>query len=422
MRRMMVILLVFILFLATYLLLSKSFVTTSGLTSTKENDEEFHMLTQMKLKKKSEPSLHFIEGKEVHELISTMTLDEKIGQLIIGGVSGTELSIDDKKLLHTYKLGGFILFSHNLVDVNQSVKLINSLKAENTNKQLPLLLSVDQEGGEVVRLPDQRSLKTNKEIAKLGGENVFKTGRLLGKQLKEFGLNMNFAPVVDINSNPKNPVIGDRSFGSDKLIVSELGIQMMKGMQGEKVISVLKHFPGHGDTSIDSHHDLPVVDKGYEELKEMELFPFENAIHAGGDVIMTAHILLPELDPSSPATLSRKVITNVLREDLDFAGVVITDDLTMGAINDKYEIGEAAVLAVEAGVDIVLVAHHQENIVEAFNGLKEAVQEGRLDEKRLEESLYRIISLKKNYGLQDKKIKNIDVDTLNKEIDRLYEG
>src|SRR5699024_7365807 len=171
------------------------------------------------------------------------------------------------------------------------------------------------------------------------------------------------------------------SFGDNPDIVSKLGIQTMKGIQSQHVIPVIKHFPGHGDTDTDSHLELPEVDKNYDELADLELIPFKNAIEDGADVSMIAHILLPKIDPDYPSSMSKEVITNILREDLDFDGVVITDDLTMGAITDNYDIGKAALQSVQAGSDLMLVAHDYENVANVFNTLKEAVQNGELPEE-----------------------------------------
>ncbi|MEI3607047.1 beta-N-acetylhexosaminidase [Pseudogracilibacillus sp. SE30717A] len=416
MRRLIIIVTLLSLFFTFYLILAKKYPSPLSIQSMNKNGIEVDM-PDNGLSKEDK------HGKEAHEIISDMTLDEKIGQLIVGGIDTPELTEDTKKLLHTYKLGGFILFSRNLREPEQSLQLISDLKNENSHDQLPLFLSVDQEGGKVVRLPNLKPLKSNWEIGEFYQENIaFETGKVLGRQLKEFGLNMNFAPVIDINSNPDNPVIGARAFGSDKYLVSELGIEMMKGMHNENVIAVVKHFPGHGDTSIDSHEDLPKVDKNYEELNEIELFPFNEAINAGAEAIMTAHILLPNVDSQYPATLSETIITGILRENLGFEGVIITDDLTMGAILKTYEIGEAAVMAIEAGADIVLIAHQYENVIEVFNALKEAVKAGRLNEERVDESLFRILTLKGKYDIQDNVLKNINVEKLNKDIDNLYKN
>src|SRR5690625_3294889 len=229
----------------------------------------------------------------VEAMIDNMTLEEKVGQLIIGGFTGTTMTEEVKELIHTYRLGGFILFSHNLETPNQSLDLLNSIKKENEESKIPLFLSVDQEGGRVTRLPGLNNLITNREIGQKNDERfAYEFGKLLGNQLHAFGFNLNFAPVLDVNSNPNNPVIGDRSYGDAPGVVGALGVQTMQGLQTEGIIPTIKHFPGHGDTYLDSHETLPVIHKTYDELKKTELVPFEKAIKSGAEMIMTANILL----------------------------------------------------------------------------------------------------------------------------------
>ena len=377
--------------------------------------------TMKQLEGETEASMDKNEVDDISKKIKKMTLDEKIGQLIIGGITGTTLTDQTKKLIHTYKLGGFILFSANLEEPNQSLNLLNDLKIENKQNNIPLLLSVDQEGGTVTRLPNLYDLQTNEEIGlKNDKEFARKTGEVLGRQVKAFGFQVNFAPVIDVNNNPNNRVIGERSFGSNPELVGELGVETMQGMQAEQVIPVIKHFPGHGDTHIDSHEEFPVIDKSMEELKDVELVPFKKAIDAGADAVMTAHIMLPQIG-DAPATLSNEIITGILREELHFDGIVITDDVTMDAILNDYEIGEAAVHAIKAGVDIVLVAHRYENVIAVFEQIKAAVLAGEITESRLEESVKRILLLKEEYEIEDKVIEKINVDVLNEEIEELYE-
>jgi beta-N-acetylhexosaminidase len=228
---------------------------------------------------------------------------------------------------------------------------------------------------------------------------------------------MNFAPVLDVNSNPNNPVIGNRSFGSEPETVIQHGIQVMKGIQSTKVVPVVKHFPGHGDTSVDSHLDLPVIRKTLEELRAFELKPFAEAIRQQTDVVMVGHLLLPQIDETNPASLSGKVITNLLRKEMKFDGVVITDDMTMGGITKHNDIGEAAVKSVLAGVDILLVGHDYEQQIQVLQTLKKRVEDGTVSEKRLDESVYRIAKLKAKYGLKDTLVTGVDVNAVNRSIE-----
>ncbi|NMA69777.1 MAG: beta-N-acetylhexosaminidase [Desulfitobacterium sp.] len=375
--------------------------------------------------------------------IKTMTLEEKIGQLAIVGINGLESDIDTEKFIRTYHVGGFIIMGRNVHDHNQLLNLINSLKRLNHHKEsekksspidspinspespIPLFLAVDEEGGRVSRMPPEIiTLPANQKIGELNNEALsYQIGSALGREVKAFGLNLNFAPVMDIFSNPKNTVIGDRSFGSTPEIVGKLGVQTMKGIQDQGVISVVKHFPGHGDTVMDSHMGLPVVQYDLEHLRGFELLPFRDAINQGADAVMTAHILLPKIDSQYPASFSRKFITEILRQELGFKGVVITDDLTMGAIMENYDIGEAAVRAIQGGSDLVLICHDPEKMERVLQALLEGAINGEIPQERIDESVYRILSLKEKYNLKDEEIPQVDVDSLNgvvKEILREY--
>ncbi|MBP1934953.1 beta-N-acetylhexosaminidase [Ammoniphilus resinae] len=359
-------------------------------------------------------------NQSISEVISKLSLEDKIGQMILAGVSGTTMDANAKQLIGQFHVGGIIFYKYNFETPAQVIQLVNQLKSGNSSS-LPLLLGVDQEGGRVTRLPGGLvNFPPNKQIGQLNNPDFsYKVGTLLGKELKEFGLNLDFAPVLDINSNPNNPVIGDRSFGNNPEIVSKLGIQTMKGIQSQNVIPTIKHFPGHGDTSVDSHLELPIVNKSLKELKELELIPFERAIDQGADVVMVAHILLPELDKNNPASMSKAVMTDLLRKQLSFTGVIITDDMTMGAITEHFDIGKAAVESVKAGSDIILVGHDYNNIVKITSSLKAAVQNGEISEQRLNESIERIIQLKRKYSINDTKVGNPDIDELNHSINGL---
>ncbi|SET71335.1 beta-N-acetylhexosaminidase [Salinibacillus kushneri] len=353
-------------------------------------------------------------------LVESMSLDEKIGQMIMAGIEGTTTNPETIKLIEDYKVGGVIFFSENLTSVGQSLDLVNGLKRTNASNKVPLFLSVDQEGGRVERLPGIEGLPTNQEISQRENPKLsYQIGKILGQELKAFGMNLNFAPVMDVNSNPNNPVIGDRSFSNDPSLVSKLGVQTIKGMADENVISVIKHFPGHGDTSVDSHLELPKIDKSVRELQQMELIPFTNAINEGADMVMVAHILFPQLDEEYPSSMSKPIITDVLRNELNFDGVVITDDMVMDAIDGHYHTGNAAVKSVKAGSDIILVSRGYDKIVETFEAMKQAVTVGEIGEERINESVNRIIALKQKYGLNDKEVAYQDIAELNESIKKI---
>ncbi|MEK4487556.1 beta-N-acetylhexosaminidase [Psychrobacillus sp. FSL H8-0484] len=360
-----------------------------------------------------------VARKEENLIITEMSLEEKIGQMIFAGITGTSLSKETKQLVSGDKVGGIIFFKDNLQDVNQAVTLINSIKAESSDNKIPLLLGVDQEGGRVSRLPKLTSLPTNQEIGEQNNETLsYRIGNLLGQELNAFGLNINFAPVLDVNSNTNNPVIGDRSFGNNAGIVSKLGIQTMQGIQSQNIISVVKHFPGHGDTGVDSHLELPVIQKSIEDLNALELIPFKNAIADSADVVMIAHILLPKIDPNFPSSLSHEIITGILREQLQFDGVVMTDDMTMNAIIGNYEIGQATVEAVKAGNDMVLIAHEYTNVKRAIESILQAVNSGEITEERINTSVDRILSLKEKYKVSNDQVKEVNIEQINQSIEQ----
>jgi beta-N-acetylhexosaminidase len=285
------------------------------------------------------------EVDPIKEQLDSLTLQEKIGQMVIVGIEGEQISDSERQLIEENHVGGIILFKRNIQNANQMLSLINELKKTNSSNKIPLFLSIDEEGGKVTRMPDEiNKLPVSAKVGESSSPNLaFQIGEVLGQELNSFGLNMNFAPVLDINSNPNNPVIGERAFGTAPELVSKLGTQTMKGIQSQNVISVVKHFPGHGDTSVDSHVGLPSVDHDLDRLKSFELKPFASAIQNGADAVMIAHISLPKIDANHPASLSQTVITDILRNELQFDGVVLTDDMTMGAIVNNYDLGEAAV-------------------------------------------------------------------------------
>ncbi|SDJ53455.1 beta-N-acetylhexosaminidase [Salimicrobium halophilum] len=354
---------------------------------------------------------------------SDMSLDEKIGQMIFAGVDGTRMNAGTRDIIREYQVGGIILFGNNIQSATQTVTFLNEMKAANADNPYPLLLGVDEEGGRVTRVPaPMKSLPTSRAIGNLNNPEVaFTAGTILGEQMEMLGFNLDFAPVLDVNSNPNNPVIGDRSFGNNPEVVSTMGIQVMKGLQEEGIISVVKHFPGHGDTSRDSHVRLPVVDKSYEELKNLELVPFQNAIREGADVTMIAHIFLPQIDGTYPSSMSKEVITGMLREDYNFEGVVITDDLTMGAITNQYTVAEAALQTVKAGGDLLLMAHNPDLISAVSDSLKAAVENGEISEERINESVERIIQLKEKYQVSREKTPSPDIQPINRKVDDVLE-
>lgn len=350
--------------------------------------------------------------------LAGMTLEEKIGQMLLVGISGKTAGAEAQKMIAEDKVGGIILYSSNVGSLKELVRLTNDLKKSNSGNPAPLFMSIDQEGGKVSRLPDEyAAFPSNAAVGQGGHAAAARTmGELLAKAVKSSGFNMDFAPVLDINSNPKNPVIGSRSFGNNAGLVSQLGIAEMKGLEEEGVIPVVKHYPGHGDTSVDSHLALPVIDKTAAELAKLEWLPFQAAIREKADAVMVAHILYPKLDPDRPASLSKIIIGRQLRSQMKYNGVVITDDLTMGAIVKNYSLPAAAVDTVLAGSDILLIAHEYKNEQAVRAALLKSVEDGTIPESRIDESVYRILALKAKYQLSDDAVPVPDLNGLNKDI------
>ena len=367
------------------------------------------------------PKKEEIVLSKVEETIDQMTLEEKVGQLLVIGVEGTSFSSEMDNLIRNYHVGGVIIMGRNVATTNEMLQLINGIKKANEHNKIPLFLSVDEEGGRVSRLPvGIPKLPTSAQIGKLNDESVsYRAGTYLAGVLNEFGYNMNFAPVLDVNSNPRNPVIGNRSFGSDPYQVAKLGISTMHGMMDNGIIPVVKHFPGHGDTVVDSHKALPKVETTLEALRNVELVPFQKAIEEGADAVMVAHILFPALDPDYPSSMSKAIITGLLRNEMKFEGVIITDDLTMGAIANDYTIPEAAVQSFIAGSDLLLVVRDYEVQLNTFNAFIKAIETGEITEERLNESIKRILTLKEKYSVSDEVHEKVDMDKINELYDKL---
>lgn len=358
------------------------------------------------------------EVDPVQEQLSSLTLEEKIGQMILAGVQGTTLDDQAKQMIADQKVGGIIFYANNVTTLEGTAKFVQSIKETNQSNPVPIFMSVDQEGGKVSRMPENvESIPSNQKVGKTKDSALAETmGELLARQVQLAGFNVDFAPVLDVNSNPKNPVIGDRSFGSSADLVSRMGIAEMKGLRNEGIIPVVKHFPGHGDTSVDSHLDLPVVNKTEKQLAELEWIPFQAAVKEQVEAVMVAHILFPKLDPDHPASLSDVIIGEHLRGKFKYNGVVITDDLSMGAIAKNFKLNEAALATVKAGSDILLVAHSYESAKTIFDTLMNAVKSGDISESRIDESVYRILALKQQYKLTDKQQANGDLKQLNADI------
>ncbi|MFD5199314.1 glycoside hydrolase family 3 protein [Streptomyces sp. NPDC058375] len=357
--------------------------------------------------------------RRLRQIIAGMSLEEKVGQLFVMRVYGHSATDPDQadidanlkeigvrtgaELISTYHVGGIIYFTwaRNTRDPHQIADLSNGLQraALAGRPRVPLLVSTDQEHGIVCRVGEPATLLPGAMALGAGGSrsDTRRAAWIAGAELAALGINQNYAPDADVNVNPANPVIGVRSFGSDPDAVADLVAAQVKGYQGAGVASTAKHFPGHGDTNTDSHTGLPVINHTREQWEELDAPPFRAAIRARIDSIMTAHIVVPALDPSEdPATLSRPILTGILREELGYDGVVVTDSLGMEGVRTKYGDDRVPVLALLAGVDQLL---NPPSLSVAWNAVLEAVRGGEISEARVDESILRILRLKSGLGL-----------------------
>lgn len=358
------------------------------------------------------PSPAFFQS-EIEKQLAEMTLEEKVGQVFMIGIDGTAYNVAMEKQLKSFPAGGVILFSRNVTSVPQLAQLTNALK-ENSTSPVPLVIGTDEEGGPVSRLPDE--IIDFPSAAELGNSPLSKTtaiGEATGQTLLQLGIDLDFAPILDVNSNPTNPVIGDRSFQSNPTKAAEHALAFAEGLESADVISVGKHFPGHGDTSVDSHLQLPVVQKSMEQLSNLELIPFKKAIQAKLPALMVAHLLVPAIDETYPSSLSYATIQELLRDEMGYEGVIVTDDLTMGAIQDNYSTKDAALLAFKAGSDLLLICHGESTAEESYKQLLQAVKKGEVTEERLDESVRRLLALKQTYQVTKKALPMPDVQQLN---------
>ncbi|MER7698903.1 glycoside hydrolase family 3 protein [Streptomyces sp. NPDC096095] len=367
----------------------------------------------------STPSADASTDRRLRRIIAGMSLEEKVGQLFVTRVYGHSATDPDQadidanlaelgvrtaaELISTYHVGGIIYFTwaHNTRDPHQIADLSNGLQraALAGRSRLPLLVSTDQEHGIVCRVGEPATLLPGAMALGAGGSrsDTRRAAWIAGTELAALGINQNYAPDADVNVNPANPVIGVRSFGSDPESVAALVAAQVKGYQGAGVASTAKHFPGHGDTSTDSHTGLPVINHTRAQWEELDAPPFRAAIRARIDSIMTAHIVVPALDPSEdPATLSRPILTGILREELGYDGVVVTDSLGMEGVRTKYGDDRVPVLALLAGVDQLL---NPPKLSVAWNAVLDAVRSGEISEARIEDSLLRVLRLKSRLGL-----------------------
>jgi beta-glucosidase-like glycosyl hydrolase len=341
--------------------------------------------------------------REARSISASMSLEQKVGQVMMIGVPGAAMNTGAETIIGSYLPGGVVLFGHNLASIEAITQYIGDLQHSSLRHSgIPLFISVDQEGGRVERIRSGVTQFPGNMAAGVSGDTglAYEWGRILGLELRKAGVNMNLAPVLDVNVNPSNPVINTRSFGSDPRLVADMGASYIRGLQDSHCISVGKHFPGHGDTDKDSHYTLPVIRRGMKRLERVELPPFRKAVDAGVECIMTAHVSYPLITGNSdPATFSPFFMTRILRGHLRFKGLVITDDLEMAAVSNREEMGEAAVRSIIAGADIVLVSSYGPAVPSIADAIRRAVVSKRISASRLDDSVRRILEAKLNNGV-----------------------
>ena len=343
---------------------------------------------------------------KVQQIVDSMSLEEKVAQLFLVQPEaivdiGTATAAGDatKQAINKTPVGGFVYFSDNLQSEQQVQDMLRNVQKYSEDRiGLPAFLSVDEEGGTVARVASTGRFDVTDvgDMAKIGAsgdvQQARQAGETIGSYLSELGFNLDFAPDADVLTNPDNTVVKKRSFGSDPRVVSDMSLAVAQGLAQHQVYSVYKHFPGHGATAGDTHQGYAYTDKTLDELKQSELIPFENAIQNNAEFIMAAHISAPRVTgDDTPASLSKTMITDILRGQMGYDGIVVTDAMNMGAVTEQYTSAQAAVKALQAGADLVLMP---EDFQEAYQGVLDAVKDGTLSEQRINESVTRIVKVK----------------------------
>ncbi len=347
-----------------------------------------------------------------------MTLEQKVGQMFMLAFAGATTD-DAAVLIRDHHVGACYMSNDNFVDPGQAARLATDLQALARDAAgIPLLLAADQEGAWAVLTPYSCPGPGNMGLGAAGSVELTRAMyAVFGAELRAVGLNADLAPVADVNTNPENPIIGMRSFGEQPDRVADHVRAAIEGLHGAGVVAAAKHFPGHGDTTLDTHRGLATVDRSVEALEEREFRPFREAVTAGVDIVMTAHVIFPALDPAWPATLSPVLLTGLLREKMGFGGVILTDSFNMGAMRRMYDPVEAVVRTVRAGADMIMLAEERygdergrylDNQVRLIEGLCAAVRKGQVGTSRIDEAVARIMTLKRRFGLSNQPAPNPD--------------
>lgn len=352
--------------------------------------------------------------------IKELSLEEKIGQMLIMGLEDKgQKEIDS--IIRKLKIGGIIIYKKNYNNYEQMLDLINNIKEMNVENKIPITISVDQEGGRVNRMPPEiLNLKSATKFANTKDiELVKNTGNIIGKMLNETGISMNYAPILDIRRFEEKHAIGDRCYGENKEDVEKYGIEVMKQLQQNNVISVIKHFPGHGLTKKDSHFRIPKIKEKIEQLQKEDIQPFEVAIKNGADAIMVGHLIIKDVDKKYPASLSKKVIQKYLIEKYNYNGLIITDDMKMMAIRLHYNMKRAVKRAILAGNDIVMIGLSYKKVDRIIKYIIGQIKKGKMSEERINKSVEKILRIKEKYNITDEKTSGFDINKINEQIEKL---
>lgn len=334
------------------------------------------------------------DKNQVAEILAKMTLEEKIGQLLVVGFPSKQVDSHIKTMIEKYKVGGVILYERNMESPNQVAQLTRNLQelAVSNEQKIPLMISIDQEGGQIVRMKHKLAPKpSQQELGNKGEKAVYTTNLRTGNELKKMGITVNYAPVLDLSATDS------RSFGEDPKKAEKFGSEAIKGLNDAGITATLKHFPGHGRSEIDPHYETSSVDADQLDLENKDIYPFKKIIDEINHqqfFVMVTHIKYPAYDKENPASISPVIIKELLREKLGYKGLVVTDDLEMGAVNKYFTYKDLGYSAVAAGNDVLLVCHTFESQKQVIEGIREAVETNKLTEERIDESVRRILTHK----------------------------
>lgn len=353
--------------------------------------------------------------------IDKLSIEEKIGQMFIIGLQGTQIDEKTIEMIKKYKVGGIILYRRNYNSYEQMLNIINDIKKVSKENKIPIFISIDQEGGRVNRMPKEfNNLKSATFLSETNNtDKLIESGEIIGKMLKKMGINMDYAPVFDIRRFEKDHAIGDRCYGKDKQEVAKNATSVMKAISKEGVIPVIKHFPGHGLTKKDSHFKIPTIMEKVDFIKDEDMYPFKVAIENGAEAIMIGHLIIKDIDKYYPATLSKKVINTLLKEECGYNGLIITDDFKMWAIKLHYSIKRAVVKSIKSGNDMVMIGDTYSKVKKVIKYTIKKAKRGKIDINSINNSVEKIVKLKEKYNVNNEIVNECNIEEINKMIDKV---